>query len=134
MGMTNWPGGSIHKADAEVAKNYLRRDELEVLNRMVTAYLELAELQALNRQPMYMRDWVARLDDFLQMSGREILKHAGTVSHEQALEKARQEYEKYRQQTLAAPSRVEKDFLKTVKDVKRIESQRKRIDRKKGDK
>lgn len=133
MGMTNWAGGSIRKADAEIAKNYLRQDELDVLNRMVTAYLELAELQALNRQPMYMRDWVARLDDFLRMTGRDILTHAGTVSHEQALEKARQEYEKYHQQILAAPSRAEKDFMEAAKDVKRMEKQRKRIDRK-GDK
>ena len=132
MGMTNWPGGSIRKADVEVAKNYLQPQELEVLNRMVAAYLELAELQALNRQPMYMKDWISRLDDFLRMAGREILTHPGTVSHQQALDKARQEYEKYRQRTLNEPLPVEKHFVEAVEEVKKIEQQRKRLNGKAG--
>lgn len=128
MGMTNWPRGSIRKADVGVAKNYLQPEELEVLNRMVTAYLELAELQALNRHPMYMKDWIKRLDDFLRMTGREILEHAGTVSHPQALDKAREEYEKYRQLSLNEPSPVEKHFIEAIEEAKQIEDQRKRID------
>ena len=88
MGMTYWVGTKPSKAEAVIAKNYLSPDELNALNRIVTAYLELAEVQALNRQPMYMRDWIAKLDDFLRLSGREILRHAGKISHEQAAEKA----------------------------------------------
>ncbi|MCD4825939.1 MAG: virulence RhuM family protein [Phycisphaerae bacterium] len=124
MGMTNWPGGTIRKADTGVAKNYLQKGELDVLNRMVTAYLELAELQALNRHPMYMKDWTQRLDDFLRMTGREALTHAGTVSHQQALDKAREEYEKYHQRSLNEPSPVEKHFIEAVEEVKQIEDQR----------
>ncbi len=124
MGLTNWPGAAMRKADVEVAKNYLQPEELEVLNRMVTAYLELAELQALNRRPMHMKDWIARLDDFLQMTGREILTHAGRVSHEQALDKAREEYEKYRQRNLNEPSAVERHFLEATQQVKEIQERR----------
>jgi hypothetical protein len=83
----------------------------------VTAYLEFAELQALNRQPMYMRDWIAKLEDFLRLSDRDILTHAGSVSHEEALRKAELEFEKFRQQQLAEPSQVEKDFEKAVKKL-----------------
>lgn len=125
MGLTNWPGGRIRKADAEVAKNYLRPEELEVLNRMVTAYLELAELQALNRQPMHMADWIERLDDFLEMTGREHLAHAGKVSHQNALDKARDEYDKYRRRILAEPTTAEKHFLEAAKEIKQIEKSRK---------
>ena len=85
---------SPRKADAVIAKNYLTPEELEALNRIVTAYLEFAELQALNRKPMYMPDWIAKLDDFLRLSDREILTHAGTVSHEEAVRKAELEFEK----------------------------------------
>jgi hypothetical protein len=74
-------------------------------------------LQALNRQPMYMRDWIAKLEDFLRLSGREILTHAGSVSHEEALRKAELEFKKFRQQQLAEPSQVEKDFEKAVKKL-----------------
>ncbi len=126
MGMTNWPGSSIRKADAAVAKNYLQPEELQILNRMVTAYLEVAELQALNRNPMHMKDWIERLDDFLKMTGREVLTNAGTVSHQSALDKARDEYEKYRQQHLNDPSPVEKHFMEAVKEARQIEDQRKR--------
>ncbi len=92
-------------------------DELDALNRIVTAYLEFAELQALNRKPMYMADWIAKLDDFLRLSEREILTHAGRVSHDEAVRKAELEFEKFRQQQLAEPSQVEKDFEKAVKKL-----------------
>jgi hypothetical protein len=88
MGLTTWAGDRPRLSDVAVAKNHLTAEEIDILNRMVTAYLELAELQALNRKPMYMRDWIERLDDFLKMAGREILLHAGTVSHDDALAKA----------------------------------------------
>ena len=81
---------------------------------MVTAYLEIAELQALNRTPMYMKDWIERLDDFLKLTGKEILQHAGSISHEQALDKAKKEYQKYQQQHEGELTRVEEDFIKQI--------------------
>jgi len=124
MGLTTWRGDKPRMADVSVAKNYLTAEEIDVLNRMVTAYLELAELQALNRKPMYMRDWVQRLDDFLKMTGREILSHAGTVSHEDALGKAQTEYDKYRQKHLNDPSPVDKHFIEATEEVKKLEADR----------
>ena len=117
LGMTTWLGGKPTKEEAAIAKNYLRAEELEGLNRIVTAYLEFAELRALNRRPMYMRDWIAKLEDFLRLSGREILTHAGKISHEQALRKAEREFEKFRVRELAQPSQVEKDFDEAVKKL-----------------
>jgi hypothetical protein len=81
---------------------------------MVTAYLELAELQALNQQPMYMKDWIERLDDFLKMTGQNILSHSGKITHQQAINKAKEEYEKYKEQTKNELSNVEKDFIKLI--------------------
>ncbi len=80
MGLTNFKGSKPAKKDTEIAKNYLNEQELNVLNRKVTAYLEVAELQALNRKPMYMSDWIDRLNGFLTMTGNDILKHAGNIS------------------------------------------------------
>ncbi|MCC6822923.1 MAG: virulence RhuM family protein [Verrucomicrobia subdivision 3 bacterium] len=118
MGMlTTRPGGRVRKEDAAVAKNYLTEDELQVLNRIVNLYLEYAELQALERKPMTMRDWIANLDDFLKLSGRELLDHAGKVSHEAALAKAEAEYEKFRRLQDAKPSQVDKDFEEAVKKL-----------------
>ena len=119
-GMTNWVGAKPSKAEAVIAKNYLSPEELNVLNRIVVAYLELAEVQALNRKPMYMRDWIAKLDDFLRLSGRDILKHAGRISHEQATQKAELEFEKFHRAQLAEPSQVEKDFEAAVKGLKQL--------------
>jgi hypothetical protein len=130
MGLTNWLGDGVRKSETAVAKNYLTEEELDVLNRIVTAYLEFAELQAINRKPMYMCDWIAKLEDFLKLSGRDILTHAGKISHEKALEKAHQEYEKYRQEKLAAPTAVEKHFIDAEKKIKKLESARKRKDKK----
>lgn len=81
---------------------------------MVTAYLELAELQALNRKPMYMKDWATRLDDFLTMTGNDILTNAGSVSHNKALEKAHNEYEKYKEHLKNELTKAEKDFIKQI--------------------
>ncbi len=96
LGLTNIKGTKPTKQETEIAKKYLNENELNVLNRMVTAYLELAELQALNQKPMYMKDWVERLDDFIKMTGNNILQNAGTASHQQAIDKANKEYEKYK--------------------------------------
>jgi len=110
MGLTSWSGDTPRKSDAEIAKNYLNEEELKILNRIVTMYLEFAELQALSRKPMYMADWIAKLDDFLRLSGRDILTHAGRISHDKAIEKAHAEYRRYKRERLAEPSRVELDF------------------------
>lgn len=126
MGMTTWSGDKPRKTDAEIAKNYLNEKELNVLNRIVSMYLDFAELQALNRTPMYMRDWIAKLDDFLKLSGRDILTHAGKISHGKALKKAHAEYEQYRKERLNEPSRVERQFLEAVKEMKQLEKSRKR--------
>jgi hypothetical protein len=120
MGLTNWLGAKPSKAEAVIAKNYLSPKELEALNRIVTAYLELAEVQALNRQPMYMRDWIAKLDDFLRLGGREILTHAGKISHEQAVQKAELEFAKFHRAQLAEPSQAEKDFEAAVAKLKQL--------------
>ena len=125
MGLTTWSGQKIRKADVSVAKNYLAQAELDTLNRIVTIYLEFAELQALNRKPMYMTDWIAKLDDFIKISDRDILTHAGKVSHRDALANAHAEYEKYRQQRLNAPSPVEQHFQEAVNKTKRIEKSKK---------
>ena len=130
MGLTSWTGGKPRKTDAEIAKNYLGSDELDALNRIVTVYLEFAELQALNRNPMYMRDWIARLDDFLRMSGRDVLAHSGQVSHEDALRKAHEEFEQYRAQHLNDPSPVEKHFQEAVENLKQLEARKPRTPRK----
>jgi hypothetical protein len=116
MGLTNFVGEKPTQQETEIAKNYLTENELNILNRMVTAYLELAELQALNQKPMYMSDWVERLDDFLKMTGREILSHSGKISHQQAIEKAKIEYEKYKEQTKNQLSKVDNDFIRQIEE------------------
>ncbi len=117
MGLTSWSGKKLRKTDVEIAKNYLNEEELKVLNLIVSLYLDFAELQALSRNPMYMKDWIIKLDDFLKMASRDILFHAGKISHEEALDKASVEYAKYQQQVLEAPSLVEQHFLETIKEI-----------------
>jgi hypothetical protein len=121
MGLTSWAGTKPTQADAEIAKNYLTHEELDTLNRIVSIYLDFAELQALNRKPMYMKGWIAKLDEFLKISERDILTHAGDVSHEEAIEKARMEYEKYRKRVSDEPSPVERHFVEAVKEMKKLE-------------
>jgi hypothetical protein len=132
MGLTSWAGARPRQEDAEIAKNYLTAEELDTLNRIVTAYLEFAELQALNRKPMYMGGWVAKMDEFLRLSGRELLAHAGGISHEEALAKARAEYERYRNAHLNDASPVEEYFLQAFKTVQRLAVPRKRTKKKGG--
>lgn len=129
MGLTNWDGQSkgkpVRKADVGIAKNYLNAEELDVLNRIVTAYIEVAELQAQARKPMYMRDWAQELDHFLRLTRKEILTHAGKVSADAALARAKAVYEQYRMQQSRLPSRVEQDFERVIaKPVKQLERSR----------
>ena len=84
MGLTTWTGMLPKKNDAEYAKNYLTEEELKTLNRIVNLYLEFAEFQAISHKPMYMKDWIQKLDDFLKLSGKELLTHAGVISAEVA--------------------------------------------------
>jgi hypothetical protein len=126
MGVTAPPGERLLKRDVEVAKNFLNEDELNLLNRIVTAYLEFAELQALSMQAMTMQDWLVRLDQFLSMTGRELLDHAGSISHDQAMEKARTHYEAYQQRLRDEPSQAEKDFIKATENtLKALEKKKK---------
>jgi hypothetical protein len=101
MGLTNWKGKKVRQVDVSVAKNYLEEDELKSLNRIVTMYLDYAEDQAERHQPMYMKDWIKKLDAFLQFNGREVLKDAGRISAEIAKDLALIEYEKYRNKRLS---------------------------------
>jgi hypothetical protein len=120
MGITNFPGKKLLMRDTEIAKNYLAEEELAVLNRIVTAYLEVAEIQAMNRIPMTMQDWIERLNQFLTMTGRELLTHGGSISHENAIEKATAEYNKFRTRQLAEPSEVERHFIEAEEKINRI--------------
>jgi hypothetical protein len=121
MGLTSWTGAKPTQADSEIAKNYLTIEELDTLNRIINIYLDFAELQALNRKPMYMKNWITKLDEFLMVSEREILKHSGNISHDEAVEKARSEYEKFRKQMLEEPTPVERHFIEVVREVKKLE-------------
>jgi hypothetical protein len=126
MGLTSWSGGKPRKTDAEIAKNYLNHEELDALNRIVTVYLEFAELQALNRNPMYMGDWLTKLDDFLRLSGREVLADFGQVTHEEALSKAHAEFDQFRAMHLNDISPVEEHFLEAIEELKQLEAKKPR--------
>lgn len=125
-------GGVVRKEDVAVAKNYLSADELQVLNRIVSLYIEYAELQALDRKPMTMQNWLTKLDEFLKISGRELLDHAGHISAANAKAKAELEYTHYRQQQDALPRAVDADFERVAKELKAL-PQAKRV-KKAGDK
>ena len=114
MGLTSWSGDNIHRSDVEVAKNYLTEAELDALNKIVTAYLDIAEVHALNQEPMYMKDWLETIDDYLKMTRRDILTTSGHVSHKQAIEKAHAEYDKYKNRLEDNLSPVEKDFIASI--------------------
>ena len=125
MGLTNFKGSKPTKQEAAIAKNYLDEKELNVLNRIVTAYIEIAELQALEQKPMYMQDWIERLNDFLKMTGKDILTHAGKISHDKAIEKASREYLAYKERSKNELSKVEEDFIKQLETrSKEIESKK----------
>ena len=127
MGMTSFLGeGHPKSKDITIAKNYLNEKEMDVLNRLVTMYLDFAELQAINGTAMYMKDWIAKLDKFLMASDREILTHAGKISQAQAKQKAQLEHAKYKQQYINYQTPVERHFQEAIKDVKQIAKQRKK--------
>ena len=111
MGLTSFKGRKPKQDDILIAKNYLAPNELEILNRIVTAYLEFAEIQAIRQIPMYMVNWIDKLDDFIKMTGSEILTHAGKISAKLAENKAIQEYQKYKKITDNHLSKVEQDFI-----------------------
>lgn len=117
LGLSNFKGETPTKQEVEIAKNYLAEDELNILNRMVTAFLEIAEIQALDRKPMYMADWIKQLDNFLKLTNKNILSHSGTISHQKAIEKAHEEYKIYKEKRKNRVSQVEKDFIKQIEDV-----------------
>ena len=121
MGLTTWRGAMPTKHEAEIAKNYLSEDEVDMLNRIVNLYLDFAELQAKSHVPMYMKDWIQKLDDFLKLSGKELLDHAGSVSAEVAKLKANEEYDRFRERTQYQLSPVEIHFLEA------FEAERKRL-------
>ena len=121
MGLASWTGGLPKRTDAEIAKNYLSSEELDTLNRIVSLYLDFAELQAQSHKPMYMKDWIQKLDDFLKLSGKELLTHAGTISAELAKQKANQEYDKFKERTQYELSPVEIHFLESFeKEQKKL--------------
>ena len=111
MGLTTWTGSMPQKTDAEVAKNYLSQEEITTLNRIVSLYLDFAELQAEEHRPMYMKDWIAILDDFLRISRKDILTHAGSISAKLAKAKADAEYDKFKERTKNELTPVEIHFL-----------------------
>ena len=126
MGLTTWRGAMPTKHEAEIAKNYLSEEEVDMLNRIVNLYLDFAELQAKSHVPMYMKDWIQKLDDFLKLSGKELLNHAGNVSAEVAKLKANEEYDKFHERTQYQLSPVEIHFLEA------FEAERKRLGGKKS--
>ena len=121
MGLSTWTGMLPKKTDAEYAKNYLTEEELDILNRIVNLFLDFAELQAKSHTPMYMKDWVQKLDDFLKLSGKELLNHARTISAEVAKLKANAEYDKFKARSLERLSPVEIHFIEN------FEKERKRL-------
>ena len=124
MGLTSWRGEKVRKGDVTIAKNYLSEDELRALNNLVEQYLVFAEGQAMRRKPMHMKNWINKLNGFLQLNERNILEHAGRITHEMAKELAETEYEKFNIERISHMDKQESDFDKTVKQ---IETQKKRM-------
>jgi hypothetical protein len=115
VGMTNFKGDYITRDDVKIAKNYLSEKELQVLNLLVSQYLDFAELQAIEQQTMTMQQWIEKLDEVLLVGNRPLLRNAGTISHRQAIEKATQEFEEYRRKEML---QYESDFDRAIKDLK----------------
>ncbi|MGN8711724.1 virulence RhuM family protein [Hallella faecis] len=121
MGLTTWSGAMPSKPEAEIAKNYLTHEEIKSLNRIVSLYLDFAEMQAEEHRPMYMKDWINILDDFLRISRKDILTHAGKISAKLAKEKADHEYDKFKERTKNNLSPVEIHFLENFeREQKRL--------------
>jgi len=122
MGLTSFSGDRPTLLDAQIAKNYLNDKELDILNRIVSMYLDYAELQAIEQRTMTMSDWVKELNYFLTMNRKDILKDAGRISHEEAMNHARREYDKYKDRIALKPSEVELAFLESIKDLEKLEN------------
>ena len=116
-GLTSFRGAKVRKADVTIAKNYLNEDELAALNNLVEQYLIFAEGQAMRRIPMHMADWIGKLDGFLTINDRDILNHAGRISHEMAKELAESQYDEFHRNRLAGGKNVLSDFDKAVKQI-----------------
>lgn len=114
MGLTSFKGDHPTLRDAQIAKNYLNEDELKILNNLVSGYFDFAEIQAMKRRPMYMNDYVQQLDTILSSTGEALLTGSGSVSHQQAMDKAREEYRKFQVREL---SPVEQAYLETIKVI-----------------
>jgi hypothetical protein len=112
MGLLTFAGGEVTRKDISIAKNYLTEKELKKLNNIVSAYFDLAEVKAMNHEPMRMKDWIAQLDRLIQAFDGKLLDSAGSVSHEEALQKAEAEYKKYQSATVSAVERAYLDILK----------------------
>jgi hypothetical protein len=117
MGLTNWRGAKVRKQDVVIAKNYLAEDELRALNNLAEQYLIFAEGQAMRRIAMHMSDWIKKLDGFLNINDRDILTHAGKISHEMAQQRAESEYEQYHQRQIEDQARVGSDFDRMAKQL-----------------
>jgi hypothetical protein len=117
MGLTNWRGAKVRKQDVIIAKNYLNEPELAALNNLVEQYLVFAEGQAMRRVPMHMKDWITKLHGFLCINDRDILTHAGKISHEMAVELAEAEYEKFHTKQIAQADQAGSDFDKAIKQL-----------------
>ncbi len=127
MGLTTWTGMMPKRTDAEYAKNYLNEEEIDTLNRIVNLYIDYAELRAKDHKPMYMRDWIQKLDDFLRLSDRELLTHAGSISAKLAKEKADAEYDKFKERTQNELTPVEIQFIENFeREQKRIKDNNKK--------
>jgi hypothetical protein len=124
MGLTSWRREKVRKGDVVIAKNYLKEDELRALNNLVEQYLVFAEGQAMRRIPMYMKDWIDKLNGFLSLNDRDILEDAGRISHEMAKQLAEAEYDKFNRKRIASTDKQDSDFDKTVK---MIEQQKKKL-------
>ncbi len=120
LGLTNWRGAVIRKQDVSIAKNYLSEPELEALNNLVEQYLIFAQGQAMRRVPMHMADWIEKLNGFLTLNDRDILTHAGRISHEMAQAKAELEYDKFKALAAHSPRPVDADFEQATKDLKKL--------------
>jgi hypothetical protein len=132
MGLTSWKGAKVRKPDVAIAKNYLTGEELKKLSLIVTQYLDFAELQAMERRPMTMRDWIAKLDAFLRAGDRQILEHAGSISADEAKRKAELEFDRFdRQRRQVEDAQADAQFVQEVENLAQQAKQLKPPKRKK---
>ncbi len=135
MGLTNYRGAKVRNQDVMIAKNYLNEEELAALNNLVEQYLIFAQGQAMRRIPMYMNDWIKKLDNFMTLNDRNILTHAGKISHDMAKHLAESEYDKFHTKRLSDSANSLSDFDKAVKQIEDTSNKkpRRRSKKKSGD-